>query len=106
MGLRFRAECTHVYFLRAAAIVPKALFERDVLLFFTAFQDGLPPAVVHIGWRDVSDPFVIPPVIVKLDELPDRLPQLLWNRVHQQIYARLRCLVEAFEFSVRLRMMR
>ena len=30
--MRFRAECTDVYFLRAAAIVPKPLFERDAFL--------------------------------------------------------------------------
>jgi hypothetical protein len=48
-------------------IVPKPLCERDSFLFFSAFQVCLPPTVVHIGWRDVSDPFVIPPVIVRVD---------------------------------------
>jgi hypothetical protein len=64
-------------------IVPKPLFERDVLLFFSPFQDCFPLAVVHIGGRDVPDLFVIPPVIVKLDELFHRGAQLLRADVHQ-----------------------
>jgi hypothetical protein len=49
---------------------------------------------------------VIPPVIVELDELRDRPPQLLGIGVHQQIHACLQRLVEAFELSVRLWMVR
>ena len=89
-----------------AAIVPKPLFERDAFLFFSPFQDPVPPSVVHIGRRNISDPFVIPPVIVELDELRDRPPQLLGIGVHQQIHACLQRLVEAFELSVRLWMVR
>jgi hypothetical protein len=66
----------------------------------------LPPSVVHIAGRDVSDSFVIAAMIVKLDEFRDRPPQILRAGVHQQIYARLQRLVEAFQLSVRLRMVR
>jgi hypothetical protein len=47
-----------------------------VFLFFSSFQDHVPLTAVHIGSGDVSDSFVIPPVIVELDELSDRPPQL------------------------------
>jgi transposase len=40
--LRLRAECTHVYFVRAAAIVPEPFFKRDAFLIFSPFQDPVP----------------------------------------------------------------
>jgi hypothetical protein len=61
--------------VKAAAIVPEPLFERDTFLFFPPFKDCFPPSVVHIGGRDVPDSFVIAAMIVKLDELRDRSPQ-------------------------------
>jgi hypothetical protein len=56
--LRFRVECTHGCFPRAAAIVPKPLFERDVFPFFSSFQDCSSPLTIQIGRRNISDPFV------------------------------------------------
>jgi hypothetical protein len=63
--------------VQAAAIVPKPLVECETLLFLNTFQNCFPPSVVHIGGRDVPDSFVIAAMIVKLDELRDRSPQLL-----------------------------
>jgi hypothetical protein len=50
----------------------KSFVECLSYLLLPSHQDFFPPPVVHVGRRHVVDPSVIPPVIVKLDELRHR----------------------------------
>lgn len=86
------------------AIVREPLIECLSFLFLPALQDFFPSPVVHIGWSDVPDSFVIPPLVVELDELRDGRAQFLRTGPHQQIHPDLQCFVEPFELAIRLRM--
>src|SRR5436190_737700 len=53
------------------------IVRRASVIFVPAFQDSFPPPVVHIRRPHISEALVIPPLIVKLDELCHRYTQLL-----------------------------
>jgi hypothetical protein len=40
-----------------------------LFLFLSLLENFFPSAVVHVGWRDVPDPFVIALMVVEFDEL-------------------------------------
>jgi len=79
LASRVDAKCTHGCFLRAAAILPKPLCDRDACLFCSLSQEGLPPAVGTHRYRHTytsaggTPPIrdIIPPALEMKTQNPD-----------------------------------
>ena len=103
--LSFGPQFTSGLVRRPAQIVLEPSVDGDLLLFLPPFEDVLPSAAVDIGRRDVSDPFVVAMLDVKLDELRHGRKQSLRAGEHQQIQPSLERLVGPLQLAVGLRML-
>jgi hypothetical protein len=54
---------------RLAQIVLEPAIQGCLFVLLPPFKDFFPPPAVDIGGRHVSDPFVMAPMVVVLDEL-------------------------------------
>ena len=81
------------------AMVLEPLIECLPFLFLPAFQDFFSPSVVHIRWSDVSDSFVIAPLVLELGKLRDGRAQFFGTGPQGQIHPALQPFVKTFEFA-------
>ena len=83
-----------------------AIFDSLSFFPFTLLDDGLRPAKVGVGGRDVVQALVIALMVVVLDERFDLLLKVAGQEVILQQDAVLECLVPAFDLALCLRMHR
>jgi hypothetical protein len=88
-----------------AQIVVEPAIEGYLFLLLP-LEDPFPPREVNIGGCYIADPFMLAPIIVILDELCHGCAQSFRVGEHQQIQPGLDGLVEPFQLTVGLRMIR
>ena len=87
-------------------MVQAALFYGAFLDPFSPFDDGCRSTEVSVGRCDVAEALVIAPMVVVLDEGADLDLEVTRQIVVLEQDAVLQCLMPAFDFALRLGMMR